>query len=135
MDRPLRTSGFSSEALEVKIEPEVAVRKETERLVTVPVSQLGLHTVAAGSNVNVDIVAVHGLGAIPEISWKDSRSGVTWISHEAMLPKMIPDARILRFGYDSLWLGKEAIRTRLDTIARSLLLELSRERIVSLGTR
>lgn len=79
-------------------------------------------------NPTVDIVAVHGLGAIPDITWKESKSGVNWLSDPQMLPSRTPDARILRFGYDSLWLGKEAIRTRLPTIADKLLLVLARER-------
>lgn len=107
--------------------------KPRTRLYSVPVSQLGLKIMAAGMDVSVDIVAVHGLGAIPEITWRDSTSGVgvTWLSDERMLPKEVPEARIMRFGYDSLWLGKEPIRTRLDTIARKLLLSLNRERGVS----
>lgn len=80
------------------------------------------------SDAKVDIVAVHGLGAIPDITWKDSISGVNWLSDPCMLPALTPNARILRFGYDSLWLGKEPIRTRLPTIADKLLLVLARER-------
>lgn len=82
------------------------------------------------TNAAVDIVAVHGLGAIPEITWKDSKSGVNWLSDGEMLPKSVPEARIMRFGYDSLWLGKTPVRQKLSTIANKLLLVLSRERRV-----
>jgi hypothetical protein len=56
---------------------------------------------------------------------------VNWLSDSTMLPKVVPEARIMRFGYDSLWLGKEPIRTKLSTIANKLLLVLGRERAVS----
>lgn len=104
--------------------------KEKPKFSSVPPAQLGMrvmnpeHSDAAA----VDIVAVHGLGAIPDITWKDSVSGVNWLSDANMLPALTPEARILRFGYDSLWLGKEPIRTRLPTIADKLLLVLARER-------
>ncbi len=83
------------------------------------------------TKTSVDIIAVHGLGAIPEITWKEKHSGRNWLADSEMLPKAVPEARIMRFGYDSLWLGKEAIRTRLSTIANKLLLVLKREREVS----
>ncbi|CAH0045530.1 unnamed protein product [Clonostachys solani] len=73
----------------------------------------------------VDIVAVHGLGAIPDITWKEKASSINWLSHDDMLPKAVPEARILRFGYDSLWMGETAIRTSLSTIAYKLLLSLN----------
>ncbi|KAK7739590.1 hypothetical protein SLS63_001936 [Diaporthe eres] len=106
--------------------PSAAKKK---RLFSVPATQLGMRVMNPGPvNPTVDIVAVHGLGAIPDITWKESKSGVNWLSDPQMLPSRTPDARILRFGYDSLWLGKEAIRTRLPTIADKLLLVLARER-------
>lgn len=98
---------------------------------SVPPSQLGLKILnSKTANVCVDIVAVHGLGAIPETTWKESKSGVDWLSDSDMLPLAVPEARIMRFGYDSLWLGKEPIRTKLSIIADKLLLVLSREREV-----
>lgn len=106
-------------------------RKEKPKLSSVPPTQLGMRVMNPNldnSDAKVDIVAVHGLGAIPDITWKDSISGVNWLSDPCMLPALTPNARILRFGYDSLWLGKEPIRTRLPTIADKLLLVLARER-------
>lgn len=78
----------------------------------------------------VDFVAVHGLGAIPDITWKEKKSGTVWLSDKSMLPAAIPRARILRFGYDSLWMGDTPIRTTLSTIAIKLLLCLSVARAV-----
>lgn len=107
--------------------PSTSGRKK--KLFSVPATQLGMRVMNPGPvNATVDIVAVHGLGAIPDITWKESKSGVNWLSDPQMLPSRTPEARILRFGYDSLWLGKEAIRTRLPTIADKLLLVLARER-------
>jgi hypothetical protein len=76
------------------------------------------------------VVAVHGLGAIPEITWKEKKSGVNWLEHEAMLPSAIPDARIMRFGYDSMWLGRHPVRTNIQIIADNLLAALDRRRRV-----
>jgi curved DNA-binding protein CbpA len=101
-------------------------------LTTVPPEQLGMKVMNPGTTkTSVDIIAVHGLGAIPEITWQEKHSGKNWLADTEMLPKAVPEARIMRFGYDSLWLGKEAIKTRLSTIANKLLLVLKREREVS----
>jgi curved DNA-binding protein CbpA len=124
------------ETADVASKPESGEQKEAQKpakamLSSVPPSQLGLKILNPERvDVCVDIVAVHGLGAIPEITWKDSKSGKTWISDSEMLPKSVPEARIMRFGYDSLWLGKTPIRTKLSTIANKLLLVLARERSV-----
>ncbi|KAH7400986.1 hypothetical protein DE146DRAFT_677647 [Phaeosphaeria sp. MPI-PUGE-AT-0046c] len=104
-----------------------------EILYTVPIEQLNLQNMnPTQGNVLVDIVAVHGLGAIPDITWMERKSKVNWLCHEAMLPSAVPNARILRFGYDSLWMGKTPIRTSLSTIAYKLLLSLTMTRMVDL---
>ena len=66
------------------------------------------------------MVAVHGLGAIPEITWKEKTSGVNWLRDKTMLPSAIPNARIMRFGYDSMWLGRNPVRTNIRAIANLL---------------
>lgn len=110
-------------------EQNTSIAGKDKKLFSVPATQLGMKVMNPELvNATVDIVAVHGLGAIPDITWKESKSGVNWLSDPQMLPSRTPEARILRFGYDSLWLGKEAIRTRLPTIADKLLLVLARER-------
>ena len=65
------------------------------------------------------MVAVHGFGANPDWTWV--ASNVNWLKDEHMLPHAIPNTRILRFGYESQWLGKDAIQQRLPLIADQLL--------------
>ncbi|KAH7085259.1 hypothetical protein BKA63DRAFT_499273 [Paraphoma chrysanthemicola] len=104
-----------------------------ELLHAVPVDQLNLEILnQERNNALVDIVAVHGLGAIPNITWCERKSGINWLSQETMLPSATPQARILRFGYDSIWMGKTPIRTSLSTIAYKLLLSLNMRRMEDL---
>jgi hypothetical protein len=78
------------------------------------------------------VVAVHGLGAIPEITWKEKTSGVNWLKDRAMLPSAVPKARIMGFGYDSMWLGRNPVRTSIRNVADNLLKALVWERQVDL---
>ncbi|CAI6035875.1 unnamed protein product, partial [Clonostachys chloroleuca] len=104
--------------------------QRTKKLQAVPVEQLNLEVMNPGiADGRVDIVAVHGLGAIPDITWKEKTSSINWLSHKDMLPQAVPEARILRFGYDSLWMGETPIRTSLSTIAYKLLLSLNMMRV------
>ncbi|CAG9938715.1 unnamed protein product [Clonostachys rosea f. rosea IK726] len=107
--------------------------QRTKKLQVVPVEQLNLEVMNPGiPDGRVDIVAVHGLGAIPDITWKEKTSSINWLSHKDMLPQAVPEARILRFGYDSLWMGETLIRTSLSTIAYNLLLSLNMMRVEDL---
>ncbi|KAH7094910.1 hypothetical protein FB567DRAFT_556321 [Paraphoma chrysanthemicola] len=83
------------------------------------------------SSSNV-IVSYSRLGAIPNITWCERKSGINWLSQETMLPSATPRARILRFGYDSIWMGRTPIRTSLSTIAYKLLLSLNMRRLENL---
>ncbi len=47
-----------------------------------------------------------------------------------MLPRAIPNSRVLRFGYESQWLGKDAIQQRLSLVADQLLRGLMESRKV-----
>ncbi|KAH8726768.1 hypothetical protein GQ44DRAFT_158670 [Phaeosphaeriaceae sp. PMI808] len=83
----------------------------------------------------VDIVAIHGLGAHPDDTWSRRRNGeseyVNWLSDPRMLPQAVPNARIMRYGYESGWFGKQQIKSRTSTVAKRLLIALRRERKAS----
>ena len=89
----------------------------------------------------IDIVAVHGLGAHPDDSWcknvgtKDSPRWVNWLAEESMLPAVAPQARIMRYGYQSQWFGEGAMRQKASTVAQRLLLALGMEREVGIDVQ
>ncbi|KAI1839870.1 hypothetical protein JX266_013920 [Neoarthrinium moseri] len=60
----------------------------------------------------VDIVAIHGIGAPPDDTWTYKRSGerTNWLVDASMLPKAVPNARIMR--------------TNVSDVAEMLLTEL-----------
>lgn len=74
------------------------------------------------------VLAVHGIGAHPDRTW--TFGDVNWLKDEHMLPRAIPNSRILRFGYESQWLGKDAIQQRLSLVADQLLRGLMESRKV-----
>ncbi len=77
--------------------------------------------------IAVDIVAVPGLGANPEWTWK-SKNKVDWLSDSNMLPRTITNARIMIFEYESQWFGKGSINQRLSSVADQLVQALSTQR-------
>jgi hypothetical protein len=48
-----------------------------------------------------------------------------------MLPAVAPNARIMRYGYESQWFGQEAVQQSASTVAERLLRALKRERKVA----
>ena len=76
------------------------------------------------------MLAVHGIGAHPDRTW--TSGDVYWLKDEHMLPRAIPQSRILRFGYESQWLGKDAIQQRLSLVADQLLRGLMESRKVAM---
>ncbi|KAL8839664.1 MAG: hypothetical protein Q9176_004271 [Flavoplaca citrina] len=73
--------------------------------------------------IAVDIIAVSGLGANPEWTWK-SKNRVDWIRDSNMLAAAIPHARIMVFEYESKWFGKGAINQRLTLVGEQLIRDL-----------
>lgn len=49
-----------------------------------------------------------------------------------MLPAVAPQARIMRYGYQSQWFGEGAMRQTVSTVAQRLLLALRRKRTVKI---
>ena len=77
--------------------------------------------------IEVDIVAVPGLGASPEWTWK-SKNKVNWLADNNMLPRTIANARIMVFEYESQWFGRGSINQRLSNVADQLVHALSDQR-------
>jgi hypothetical protein len=82
------------------------------------------------------IVAIHGLGAHPDDSWctnagtGESPLWVNWLEEESMLPAVAPNARIMRYGYQSQWFGDEMMHQSVSSVAERLLINLKRKRKV-----
>ncbi len=83
------------------------------------------------------IVAIHGIGAHPDDTWcKKLDAGgteeryVNWLSDLHMLPAVVPQARIMRYEYESQWFGEETIHLKASTVAQRLLRSLQRIRKV-----
>jgi hypothetical protein len=77
---------------------------------------------------SISIVAVHGIGADPYYSWVTKQ--VHWLENMEMLPRQLPMARIMSFGYESQWFGDNAIRISLSSVADDLLGDLQGARKV-----
>ncbi|KAK5991902.1 Vegetative incompatibility HET-E-1-like protein [Cladobotryum mycophilum] len=73
-------------------------------------------------DVEVDIIAVHGLGSRVDWSWvwKDETRNVNWLRDRDMLPSLVPKARIMAYNYDSKW-HKDAPKTRIELCGEELM--------------
>ncbi|KAH6678000.1 hypothetical protein B0J14DRAFT_635182 [Halenospora varia] len=77
-------------------------------------------------NADLDIIAVHGLGAHPNHAWVDKTTTpeVNWIKDDNMLPSIVPNSRIIGYGYDSKWFGERAVKSGIQEMAKNLLFAL-----------
>ncbi|KAJ1338600.1 protein SERAC1 [Microdochium nivale] len=50
---------------------------------------------------DIDIVAVHGLNGDPLKTWTSRKTGICWLKHPEFLPRHVPKARVLSWGYNS----------------------------------
>ncbi|KAK4074614.1 hypothetical protein Purlil1_12943 [Purpureocillium lilacinum] len=96
----------------------------TVRLHT-PQGRPALDVVYASTEAQVDIIAVHGLGADVDWSWtwKDPENPdrhVKWLQDSDMLPKVVPYSRILLYNYDSRW-HANAPKIRLSLCGEDLI--------------
>lgn len=71
------------------------------------------------------IVAVHGFGG-PLHTWTHDVSGKLWLRD--FLPKDLPGARIMSFGYDSMVVNSKSIQGMIESV-RELLLQLRYRRL------
>ncbi|KAI2621788.1 hypothetical protein GGR54DRAFT_599830 [Hypoxylon sp. NC1633] len=82
----------------------------------------------------VDIVAIHGIGALPDDTWRGwgpDKEEVHWLKDPEMLPRALPNARIMRFGYKSAWYGSKEDKpkkTDVSDVADMLLSALEHHR-------
>lgn len=89
---------------------------------------------------SISIVAIHGIGAAPDHTWcrhvgtskEQGTEGtfVNWLQDDTMLPSVVPNACIMRYGYESNWFGEGALHTKVMDVARRLLGNLRRHRKV-----
>lgn len=76
------------------------------------------------------VVAVHGIGADAFQTWQQKNETyqppkvVDWLEDGDMLPSIIPDTRIMTFGYESTWAGPNPIRITASQIAERFLRDL-----------
>lgn len=66
---------------------------------------------------------MHGLGAHPAYAWlgklPDGRL-VNWLADDGLLPKHVPNVRVMAFNYESRW-HRDPIVTRTTVCANQLL--------------
>jgi hypothetical protein len=55
---------------------------------------------------------------------------VNWLEEESMLPAVAPNARIMRYGYQSQWFGDEMMQQSVSSVAERLLINLKQKRKV-----
>ncbi|THX69509.1 hypothetical protein D6D04_10253 [Aureobasidium pullulans] len=90
----------------------------------------GIEVLYQPSNPNIDIVAIHGLGAHPDDTWcknigtPESPQWVNWLKDPDMLPSIASSARIMRYGYESAWFGSETIKQSTTDAAEEFLDDL-----------
>lgn len=95
----------------------------------------GVTKLYAGINPTVDIVAVHGLYGHALKTWTSKGSTVPWLGDKDMLPKALPNARILTWGYNAdvhSFMGSTSSDTILEH-AHTLVAQLQADREVWLA--
>ena len=75
------------------------------------------------------MVAVHGIGADGDTTWENKETGINWLRD--LLPKVTPKVRVLRFLWNSKWLGQDNIEQDCAAVAYQLLVSLRTARKVS----
>ncbi|KAF2240284.1 hypothetical protein BU26DRAFT_572906 [Trematosphaeria pertusa] len=74
----------------------------------------------------IDIVTIYGIGAHPDDTWcknvgtAQSPQWFNWRDRDDMLPAVAPNARIMRYGYQSQWFWEGAVRQKASIAAQRL---------------
>jgi len=82
---------------------------------------------------SVSIVAIHGLNGDAYTTWGAEKSKVSWLSRKDLLPKYLPNARILTWGYNANVTSVKGRSTSADRIlqhAQTLVAQLVADRDV-----
>lgn len=88
-----------------------------------------------GGVIDIDIVAVHGLQGDAIRTWTHEKSQICWLRD--LLPRKIPNARVLSWGYlanTNSWGGKSTTSDRILHHAETLIEELQINREVDDGS-
>ncbi|KAL8819107.1 MAG: hypothetical protein Q9191_007804 [Dirinaria sp. TL-2023a] len=83
------------------------------------------------TDIQVDIVAVHGINGDAHHTWTATGSNICWLSHPAFLPHYIKNARILTWGYNANVISRKGRSTSADRIlqhAQTLVAQLHADR-------
>ena len=106
----------------VQVEPAKALTKGQ------PVDRTGLFLLyepEEKASINIDIVAVHGLLANAFDAWQEDDT--LWLRDQGFLPKFVPTARILTYGYNSSVALSQSV-SGVSQFAETLLNFLEQER-------
>ncbi|KAF8526901.1 hypothetical protein BU17DRAFT_82343 [Hysterangium stoloniferum] len=88
-------------------------------------AEFGVKMLAPGARASVDIVAIHGVDGDRISSWTAADASQTWLQDKDMLPRDIPEARILTYGYNSVtWGDQRPIRIAMESHAQDLIAQL-----------
>ncbi|EXJ61254.1 uncharacterized protein A1O5_12046 [Cladophialophora psammophila CBS 110553] len=98
-----------------------------------PNQTFGIHELYRPTDgiADVDIVAVHGLNGDARGTWTSKSTQTSWLSHPDFLPKYLPRARILSWGYNaniSTLKGKSTSQDRILHHAHTLVSQLNADR-------
>ena len=99
-------------------------------------SKLDTHSRVSGLNGIFSIVAVHGLYGNALQTWTSDQSKALWLRDAEMLPKAVPNARILTWGYNAdvhAFLGHTS-SDRIMQHAHTLVAQLQTDREVCLAS-